>query len=179
MRTCTEPDDPVRDGCSQSVSRSMWRQPRSSVRVSTVIFVFTQNGKWCFTKDVLPNINCTQAATYITPGPRCLCTAITPLPATTQWSRLLLRDVICSERVTVHFKWGRNLFMVTLTFDLNIQTRPSEAPNAPSLWIWRKSVQQFPIYFINKTNKKVTDSAKNRTLRSSLCAVKMQYEHPF
>jgi len=47
---------------------------------------------------------------------------------------------------------------MTLTFDLDIQTRPSEGPNTSSLWIWRNSVQRFPRYLIGYTNK-VTDSA--------------------
>jgi len=38
-------------------------------------------------KDVLPNINHTQAAEIT--------------PAATEWSRLLLNDVVCSERVTM------------------------------------------------------------------------------
>jgi len=38
-------------------------------------------------KDVLPNINRTQAVKIT--------------PAVTEWSRLLLCDVVCSERVTV------------------------------------------------------------------------------
>jgi len=59
------------------------------------------------------------------------------------------------------------LFVVTLTFDFDFQTLPNEGTITSSVWIWRKSVQQFPRY----TNKKVTDSAKNRTLRSSLRAV--------
>jgi len=62
------------------------------------------------------------------------------------------------------------LVLVTLTFDLDIQTRRSEGPNTSSLWIWCKSFQPFPRYDsqTKKTNKKVTDSAKNRTLRSLL-----------
>jgi len=44
-----------------------------------------------------------------------------------------------------------------LTFDLDIQTHPSEGPNTSSLWIWRKCVQRFPRYFIHKQT--VTDSA--------------------
>ena len=30
--------------------------------------------------------------------------------------------------------------------DLDLQTRPSEAANTSSVWIWRKSVQRFPRY---------------------------------
>jgi len=58
------------------------------------------------------------------------------------------------------------LSLVTVTFDLDIQTRPSDGPNTSSLWIWRKSVQRFPRYFIHK--QKATHSAKNRTIHSSL-----------
>ena len=58
----------------------------------------------------------------------------------------------------------------SLTFDLDLQTRPSEGPNTSSVWIWRKSVQRFPRYFIHK-QKTQTDGAKNRTSRSSLRAV--------
>jgi len=35
-----------------------------------------------------------------------------------------------------------SLSLVTLTFDLNVQTRPSEGPNTSTLWMWCKSVQQ-------------------------------------
>jgi len=65
------------------------------------------------------------------------------------------------------------LSLVTLTFDLylDLQTRPSEGPNTSSVWIWRKSVQRFPRYFIHKPKKTQTDGAKNRTTRSSLCTV--------
>jgi len=60
------------------------------------------------------------------------------------------------------------LFMVILTFDLDIQTRPSEGPNTSSLWIWCKSVQRSR-YFIHK--QKVTDSTKHSSLRM----IKMHY----
>jgi len=40
--------------------------------------------------------------------------------------------------------------LVTLTFDLGIQTRPSEGPITSFLRIWRKSVERFPRYFIHK-----------------------------
>jgi len=42
------------------------------------------------------------------------------------------------------------LYLITFTFHLDIQTHPSEKPNTSSLWIWRKSVQRFPRYFIHK-----------------------------
>jgi len=31
-----------------------------------------------------------------------------------------------------------------------LQTRPSEGPNTSSEWIWRKSSQRFPRYFVHK-----------------------------
>jgi len=79
--------------------------------------------------EALPHINSTQAA------------EITPLTAM-EWSRLLLHHVICSQRApfcccrgwrecTAHF-----LSLVTLTFETNITTRPSEGPNTSSVLIW-------------------------------------------
>jgi len=53
-----------------------------------------------------------------------------------------------------------------LTFDLDIQTRPSEGRNTSSLWIWRSGSR----YFIHK-QKCHRRMVKNRTLRSSLRAV--------
>jgi len=49
--------------------------------------------------------------------------------AATEWFRLLLHDVTCSEHVTMHFQWGGNMSLVTLTFDLDVQTCLSEGPN--------------------------------------------------
>ena len=69
-----------------------------------------------------------------------------------------------------------SLWPRSLTFDLGIQTLPSERSNTSSLWIWRKSVQRFQRYVTNKQNEKknekVTDGAKKQNLRSSLLAVK-------
>ena len=48
---------------------------------------------------------------------------------------------------------------VTLTFGLDLQTRPSEGPYTSSMWIWCKSVQRFPRYFTHK-QKTHTDDAK-------------------
>ena len=130
-----------------------------------------QSNRQTRAKDVLPNINRTQAAEITSP------------PAATEWSRLLLRDVICKDRVTVCHaaEWtipslpgvmgvhSAFLSLVTLTFDLDIQTHLSEGPNTSSLWIWRKSFSGFrDIWFTNKQTKQVTDSAKNRTLHSLL-----------
>jgi len=89
------------------------------------------------------------------------------LPAAPEWRYLLLRDVICIERVpfhccrgwtecTVHF-----LSLVT-TFDLDLQTHLSKGPNMSSLWIWRKTAQQFWIYLIHeqKKTKKIITALK-------------------
>jgi len=81
-------------------------------------------------------------------------------PAATEWSHLLLCDIICSERIPLCQcrEWreytARFLSLVTLTLDLDIQTRPSEGTNTSSLWIWYKSIQRFPRYLIHKQNKK-------------------------
>jgi len=78
-------------------------------------------------KDVLRNINRTQAA------------EITRLPAATEWCRLLLHDVICNKHVPFCCCRGlwectaRFLSLVTLTFDLDIQTCPSKEPNTSSV----------------------------------------------
>jgi len=50
---------------------------------------------------------------------------------------------------------GAFLSMVTLTFDLDIHTRLSEGANISSLWIWRKSVQQFLKYLIHEQKNKL------------------------
>jgi len=42
------------------------------------------------------------------------------------------------------------LSLLTLTFDLGLQTRLSKGLNTSLVWIWRKSVQRFPGYFIHK-----------------------------
>jgi len=88
-------------------------------------------------------------------------TALPSPPAVTEWSRLLVLEVICSMHVTMHFHWGGNLSLVILTFDLDIQSHSSEGPNTSSLWIWCKSVQWFLRYLIHKQK---SHSAKNRTL---------------
>jgi len=58
------------------------------------------------------------------------------------------------------------LSQVTLTFDL--QTRLSEGPS--SVWIWRKSLQRFPRYYIHK-QKKSTDwlCQKQNLLQFTAC----------
>ena len=77
-------------------------------------------------------------------------------PAATKRSRLRLNDVIYRECVPFHCCWGWwectewFLSLVSLTFDLDIQTRPSEGRNTSSLGISHKSVQQFPRYLIRK-----------------------------
>ena len=84
---------------------------------------------------------------------------------------------IMQQNVPFHRCWGWECTAhfsspTTLTFDLDIQSRPSEGANTSSQWIWRISVRRI-IWF---TNKKVTDSAKNRTLRSLLRAVTISTE---
>jgi len=49
-----------------------------------------------------------------------------------------------------------------LTFDLDIQTRPSEGPNTSSLWIWHKSVQRFQRYLIHKQKMNEEKSHRQR-----------------
>jgi len=73
--------------------------------------------------------------------------------------------------LTKHCQWGclssfSFFSLVTLTFDLDIQTRPSEGPNTSNLLILCKSVQRFPgdLSHKQKKNKKVADTTKNRTL---------------
>ena len=75
-----------------------------------------------------------------------------------EWS-LLLHDIICSECITIYFQLGGNLSLVTLTFDLDIQTRPSEGPNMSSMWIWHnsiQSIQQFLRHFIPHHHNRFT-----------------------
>ena len=70
-------------------------------------------------------------------------------PAAMQWSRLLLRDAVCSERVTMRHaaEWTirsmpgvmgvhsafLSLVTLTLIFDLDIQIRPRHGPNTSSM----------------------------------------------
>jgi len=60
------------------------------------------------------------------------------------------------------------LSVVTLTFDLDIQTRPTEGPSTSSLWIWRKSVQRIPIYFTHK-QKSHTQCQKQNLTQFTMC----------
>jgi len=95
-----------------------------------------------------------------------------PLSAT-EWSRLLLNAIICSERIPFRRCQGvmgvHSTFLSLVTYDLDIQTRPSKGPN-----IFPVNLAQMhsaiPEIFDSQT-KKVTDSAKNRTLRSLLRVV--------
>jgi len=96
--------------------------------------------------NILPNINRTHAPPNH------------PLAAT-EWSRLLLHDVICSQRVPfrrcrvvigVHSTF---LSLVTLIFDLGIQTRPSELNVFVVNLVQIRSVW-FPKYFIHKEKNK-------------------------
>jgi len=55
------------------------------------------------------------------------------------------------------------LSLVTLTFDLNLQSCPSKGPNTSSVGIWRKSVQGFPKILHTQTKKSPqTDGIKKK-----------------
>jgi len=93
----------------------------------------------------------------------------------TEWSHLLLRDVICSQRVTMHFQRGRkfvpgdlDLRPLTLTFKL-VRARDQ------TCLLCEFGANQFSgspdISYTNKKHKKSQTAPKTRTLRSSLCAV--------
>ena len=63
------------------------------------------------------------------------------------------KDVVPSINRTQAAERAENvvLSLVTLTFDLDIQTLPSEGTiNTPSMWICRKYVQRLPRYFIHR-----------------------------
>jgi len=60
------------------------------------------------------------------------------------------------------------LSLVTLTFDIDIQTCPSKGPNMSSLWIQCKSVQQFPRYFIHK-QKSHRQRPKQNLMQFTVC----------
>jgi len=60
----------------------------------------------------------------------------------------------------------RFLVLVTLTFELDLQTDLSEGPSTSSVWIWCKSIQWF------HTQTKNTDwRCQKTTFRSSLHVV--------
>jgi len=78
----------------------------------------------------------------------------------------------------MHFQWGGNLSLVTLTFDHDIQTHLSDVfghvfhVNLPQI------CSSVPVIFRTQTDKKVTDSTKNRTLCSSLHLVRLRLNRP-
>jgi len=108
-----------------------------------------------------------------------LCTPVTPWRPHNGLVCCCTKFAAYSARLTMHCQMGRRssfqvLSLVTLTFDLDIQTRPSEGPNKSSLWIWHKSIQWFLRYLRHKqTNKKVTNNAKTEPY---LCAVHMSQQ---
>ena len=112
-------------------------------------------------KDVLPNINHTQAAVSvhcrhpITPG------GDGTVSSAAAWRRLqrtahALQCIVNGDDSAV-FRFFCHRWPWSLTFDLDIQTRPSEGPSTYFLWIWRISVQPFPRHLSNK-QKLITDS---------------------
>ena len=70
----------------------------------------------------------------------------------------------------------RILFLVTVTFDLDLQICPSEGQNTYSCEFDANPFSGSGD--ISCTNKKVTDSARNRTVRSGLRAVIKRYCTP-
>ena len=107
--------------------------------------------------------------------PRC---ALPSPPASTEWSRLLLHDVICSQRVTMHFQWEEICpwWPWPLTFDLDIHTpavlRARDQTRLPCEFGANPLRGSRDISYTNKQTKKSQTAQKNRTLRSSLRAVK-------
>jgi len=109
-------------------------------------------------KDVLPNIHRTQAAVSVycrhpvTPGCDVVVSSAAPC-SVRRTAHVLLCIVGMTQQLFVFVPSDLDLW--PLTFDLDIQTRPSEASNMCSLWTWRKSVQRFPRYLrykrINKS----------------------------
>ena len=89
--------------------------------------------------------------------------------------RLTLWDVLpnikCTQS-TERAKKCRFLSLVTFTFDLDIQTCPSKGPNMSSMWIWSKSVQQFPRYFINKKSQR--QRQKQNLMQFTACGKKLK-----
>jgi len=92
-----------------------------------------------------------------------------------QWSRLLMHDVICSESVTIHFQWGRKVSLVTLTFDLDIQTRPSEGPQ--SLHVNLAQIRSAVPEIFHKQTKKVTGSAKTEPFAQFIACGNQSIRH--
>jgi len=62
------------------------------------------------------------------------------------------------------------LSLVTLTFDLDLQTRPSEGPNTFS-GVNLAQIRSPVLEIFHTQTKTQTDGSKNRTFRSSLRAV--------
>jgi len=94
-------------------------------------------------------------------------------PAAMEWSRLLLCDVICSERIPLchcqRVMGVHSTFFVPGDLDLDIQTPPSKGSNTSSLWIWHKYIQRFQGYLIHKQQK--TKSETELKTEPYLCAV--------
>jgi len=93
----------------------------------------------------------------------------------------LLLQTVCSECIPfvrcrgVTAVLSAFLSLVTLTFDLDIQTCQSEGPNMSSLQIWCKCVKQFPGYFTHKQKKQTHKMKSSRMALKTepyLCAVK-------
>jgi len=59
--------------------------------------------------------------------------------------------------------------------DRDLQTQPSEGPNTSSVWVWRKSVQHFPRYFIHKQKK--SQHQKQSLTQFTACGNYVHIEH--
>ena len=92
-----------------------------------------------------------------------------------QWSRLLMHDVICSESVTIHFQWGRKVSLVTLTFDLDIQTRPSEGPQ--SLHVNLAQIRSAVPEIFHKQTKKSQEAPKQNLAQCGNQSIRHACEH--
>ena len=122
---------------------------------SVVIYLCNQNGK-TRAKDVFQNINHTQATKT----------------TATEWSRLLLLDVICSVRVSFHHCRGWweciacFLSLVTLTFDL---------------WSWHSNSSEREIKHIFHVNlmqihSAVPETFHTQTKKTNKTGAKMFYQ---
>jgi len=129
------------------------------------------------TSSALPNINRTQTAERRSHFARAVCALQSPppgsdemIPSAAAWPYLqparynafsVGRKFVPGDLDLWPSQRAFYLILSYLACDSDIQTHPSERPNTSSMWLWRKSAQWFPRYFIHKqTNKEVTTSSK-------------------
>jgi len=82
----------------------------------------------------------------------------------TRWTRAtgVLPNILCMQGC-----WRCFLSMVTLTFDLDIQSRPNEGPNTSSLRIWHK-IHSAVLEIFEWQTKKTTQKFITRTCSQAL-----------